>query len=155
MSTSYADRYEVDLSQIPLFDASLRSLQIYGESYPCTESHFLASLLTELWKGAQVLVPDVCSICLEDCIDTSAFRQLPCHHIFHQPCIDKWICNKDTRCPLCNQRFDNLRKPRQPAAHVGPRSRVTAQTTPRRLSSWRKWWRRIHGLDEDYFHVYE
>lgn len=53
-----------------------------------------------------------CTICSEDTLSPETiFRQLPCKHAFHKPCIDKWICTKDASCPLCRQTFYHLRKP--------------------------------------------
>ncbi|KAL2217641.1 hypothetical protein M432DRAFT_591859 [Thermoascus aurantiacus ATCC 26904] len=41
----------------------------------------------------------------------SAYRQLPCEHCFHLPCIDDWIRRHDASCPLCRQTFYHLRRP--------------------------------------------
>lgn len=41
-----------------------------------------------------------CVICFEDLQNT--FRQLPCKHIFHKHCIDKWILHQKGNCPICN-----------------------------------------------------
>ncbi|KAL9234443.1 hypothetical protein vseg_009315 [Gypsophila vaccaria] len=41
-----------------------------------------------------------CSICIEDYEDESEIRELPCRHLFHCACVDKWLRTKPT-CPLC------------------------------------------------------
>jgi RING-H2 zinc finger domain len=53
---------------------------------------------------------DSCSICLNSFTEEPALcpgaasgklRVLPCHHIFHQPCVDAWLVRQNV-CPLCN-----------------------------------------------------
>jgi hypothetical protein len=41
-----------------------------------------------------------CSICLEESVPGTYKRQLPCSHVFHKKCVDKWIA-KDNTCPIC------------------------------------------------------
>ena len=42
-----------------------------------------------------------CSICLGEYEDGEAMVQLPCGHLFHEPCINSWT-ESHTKCPLCN-----------------------------------------------------
>ncbi|KAL4290334.1 hypothetical protein GQ457_14G005920 [Hibiscus cannabinus] len=41
-----------------------------------------------------------CCICLVDYADEDELRELPCKHVFHVECIDKWLKINAT-CPLC------------------------------------------------------
>ena len=41
-----------------------------------------------------------CSICTEDFIGSDEVRILPCDHIYHQRCIDLWLSNLATTCPV-------------------------------------------------------
>jgi len=41
-----------------------------------------------------------CTICLEDWADKDEVRTLPCLHIFHSKCVDKWLRQNRT-CPVC------------------------------------------------------
>ncbi|KAE8674093.1 acyl-protein thioesterase 2-like [Hibiscus syriacus] len=41
-----------------------------------------------------------CCICLVDYVDEDELRELPCQHVFHVECVDKWLKINAT-CPLC------------------------------------------------------
>lgn len=41
----------------------------------------------------------VCVVCLEDFSNSEVLAQLPCGHIFHPSCINKWVL-EDWRCPF-------------------------------------------------------
>lgn len=57
-------------------------------------------------------LPDACVVCGDSLGDDSCYRQLPCSHIFHQPCIDTWLRTQDASCPVCRRTFYYLRMPR-------------------------------------------
>ncbi|KAI5850685.1 hypothetical protein BZA05DRAFT_60963 [Tricharina praecox] len=43
-----------------------------------------------------------CSICLEDFVlDVTTVRELPCKHIYHPACIDSFLEQQSSLCPLC------------------------------------------------------
>lgn len=44
--------------------------------------------------------PPTCSICTEDFAAQEDVRILPCKHEFHQSCIDPWLVNQSTKCPM-------------------------------------------------------
>lgn len=43
---------------------------------------------------------DVCGVCLVDFDDADEMRVLPCGHCFHRECIDHWLLNSSTVCPV-------------------------------------------------------
>ncbi|RKP12838.1 hypothetical protein BJ684DRAFT_10931 [Piptocephalis cylindrospora] len=47
----------------------------------------------------------VCSICLDDFQVEEELRLLPCGHRFHSMCIDPWLLQKSSCCPLCKRDF--------------------------------------------------
>jgi hypothetical protein len=43
-----------------------------------------------------------CPICLDDFIpNTTTVRELPCRHIFHPECVDTFLLNNSSLCPMC------------------------------------------------------
>lgn len=47
-----------------------------------------------------------CSVCWEDFQLKEMVRQLPCAHIYHEPCIRPWLELHGT-CPICRQNLGN------------------------------------------------
>ncbi|GMH72140.1 hypothetical protein TrRE_jg11991 [Triparma retinervis] len=45
---------------------------------------------------------ELCSICLCEYENCNSVVRLPCDHLFHDDCLDKWVQN-NFRCPLCNE----------------------------------------------------
>ena len=43
-----------------------------------------------------------CAVCLAEFVDDEFVRVLPCVHLFHASCIDKWF-SRATSCPTCKQ----------------------------------------------------
>ncbi|XP_065565381.1 E3 ubiquitin-protein ligase ARK2C-like isoform X2 [Artemia franciscana] len=41
-----------------------------------------------------------CTICLFDFEEEQDVRRLPCMHIYHIPCVDRWLAS-NKRCPIC------------------------------------------------------
>jgi len=45
-----------------------------------------------------------CAICLDDFIPgESIIRELPCHHVFHSECVDTFLRENSSLCPLCKK----------------------------------------------------
>ncbi|KAK3381773.1 hypothetical protein B0H63DRAFT_476591 [Podospora didyma] len=42
-----------------------------------------------------------CTVCTDDFEADDDVRMLPCHHTFHQACIDPWLLKKAGTCPVC------------------------------------------------------
>ncbi|RSL41281.1 hypothetical protein CEP54_015869, partial [Fusarium duplospermum] len=49
--------------------------------------------------------PPACSICTENFTAQEHVRILPCRHEFHPTCVDPWLIQQSTKCPLCRSEF--------------------------------------------------
>ncbi|CAL9771735.1 unnamed protein product [Musa acuminata subsp. burmannicoides] len=49
----------------------------------------------------------VCCICLAKYVDNEELRELPCSHVFHKDCVDKWL-KINALCPLCKIKVGNI-----------------------------------------------
>lgn len=50
-----------------------------------------------------------CSVCFGSLATASANRTLPCNHVFHSRCVDRWkrsCTGPDPTCPMCRLPFD-------------------------------------------------
>ena len=46
---------------------------------------------------------EMCAICVEEFQEDDVVRILPCSHFFHPHCIDPWLTEHSSMCPLCKQ----------------------------------------------------
>ena len=66
---------------------------------------------TDLNPFGQVM----CSFCLEDFVPhETTVRSLPCRHIYHPQCIDQFLLDSSSLCPLCKARV----VPHEQNAHI-------------------------------------
>ena len=45
-----------------------------------------------------------CMVCIMEYDAGDSVRTMPCLHYFHTECIDKWLLQRATTCPIC--KFD-------------------------------------------------
>merc|ERR1719210_96220 len=61
----------------------------------------IAALPTRKFAAAESLGEQTkCLICLDEFNDGDDVKTLPCLHIYHQKCIERWL-NTDNSCPVC------------------------------------------------------
>lgn len=54
--------------------------------------------------STQGLYQPTCAICLDDFVESdSSVRELPCRHIFHPECIDTFLRENSSLCPMCKK----------------------------------------------------
>jgi len=93
----------------PICSKSFPKASPYEMSFRCI---FISTLKS---RGGARLGPSVCpdkyhvegnlcSICLKSVQNVKSIFQLPCKHVFHFSCIDKWSYISTT-CPLCRRAF--------------------------------------------------
>merc|ERR1719296_490635 len=70
-------------------------------------------------EGEAAKEAEACSICCEPLLPGEEVRRLPCFHLFHRACIDRWLRVKPT-CPLDNQRLEDLLEGRQTRTPAPP-----------------------------------
>ena len=69
-------------------------------------------------RASAIFSQPTCPICLDDFEhNESQVRELPCRHIFHVDCIDPFLLNNSSLCPICKRKCFLIMK------------RVVAQTT--------------------------
>ncbi|KAH7692326.1 Zinc finger RING/FYVE/PHD-type protein [Dioscorea alata] len=42
-----------------------------------------------------------CCVCLSSLAGGAATRKLPCRHLFHRECVNRWLALCQRTCPLC------------------------------------------------------
>lgn len=114
------------IDKMPLFIYTCREDEVLRESQKSTNTQHEAegtktgpiSATDESATFSSIPVPDstlssheykqhaqpTCPICLEDFISGSTtIRELPCGHIFHPECIDSFLGNNSSLCPMCKK----------------------------------------------------
>ncbi len=83
--------------------------------------------------GEKDVVPDAigretCPICIVDFEEGDDLRVLPCegHHRFHRVCVDQWLLELSSSCPLCRQG-----KSPPPLLRISVLTHVQTQTSKR------------------------
>ncbi|OWM74930.1 hypothetical protein CDL15_Pgr021281 [Punica granatum] len=68
----------------------------------------ISSLLKHAREEGRGLADSTCSICLNDMAsdDGELLVETPCKHVFHSPCIVRWL-EMSCTCPLCRYRIGN------------------------------------------------
>ncbi|XP_020584294.1 probable E3 ubiquitin-protein ligase XERICO [Phalaenopsis equestris] len=76
-------------------------------SLPTPSESVLALLLVNTALTISILK----EICLARFEPESVVNRLPCGHLFHQSCVERWIEYRNNTCPLCRSHLlpaDNL-----------------------------------------------
>merc|ERR1719346_679164 len=70
----------------------------------------IAALPTRKLAAAENLGEQTkCLICLDEFNDGDDVKTLPCLHIYHQQCIERWLCT-DNSCPVCKTAIGDVHR---------------------------------------------
>ncbi|KAI4147561.1 MAG: hypothetical protein L6R39_003081 [Caloplaca ligustica] len=72
---------------------------------PTAKLTVLPNNMTSANHGQPSYAQSTCPICLDDFIPhTTLVRSLPCHHIYHPECIDPFLLQNSSLCPVCKSK---------------------------------------------------
>ncbi|EME32757.1 E3 ubiquitin-protein ligase RNF128 [Galdieria sulphuraria] len=94
------------------------------------------------------LSTDECSICLESIRVGDYMRKLPCGHIFHATCVERWLLHAH-RCPLCNKDLISCLN-RKVSMEDNSWLNIWAQSERRRRPGWNRPFAHIRYLFQEH-----
>ncbi|NXS30130.1 PJA2 ligase, partial [Pomatostomus ruficeps] len=81
--------------------AHLESLTFdFEQSHPPATKETIDCLPQITIKGDYTGQEQCCTICCSEYVEGEVVTELPCHHLFHKPCITPWLQRSGT-CPVC------------------------------------------------------
>ncbi|OIW09269.1 hypothetical protein TanjilG_01240 [Lupinus angustifolius] len=97
------------INALPTFKFKMKKNKRSGESNSAAAEGGIVAAGTE--KERVITGEDaVCCICLAKYENNDELRELPCSHLFHKECIDKWL-KINALCPLCKSEVvENVRR---------------------------------------------
>ncbi|KAI0500033.1 hypothetical protein KFK09_018241 [Dendrobium nobile] len=57
-------------------------------------------------SSTEELQMEYCCVCLSSLEEGEGTRKLPCRHMFHRECVDRWLALCRRTCPLCRLSID-------------------------------------------------
>lgn len=94
------------LSDNPSYEDLLWLSNIIGPARPVTTTQAAIDAVTPVipWSDDtkhRAKGTERCLVCLDDFIPKQSVRVLKCAHVFHQECVDRWLCETHNSCPVC------------------------------------------------------
>lgn len=90
--------------------------QIFGNGGYLSHLYFEGMFIRTLTKDQVDKIPLIkfnnnhqdqpCSVCYVEFLDDQLVRRTPCDHCFHQECLDKWLLNYNSICPVCRNKLE-------------------------------------------------
>lgn len=91
------------LEKLPLYtytiknNENLEAQEFYGQTDPSSQNNSQNN-------SHPAFLQPTCPICIDDFEpNESQIRELPCRHIFHPECIDTFLLNNSSLCPMCKK----------------------------------------------------
>ncbi|KAI9107429.1 hypothetical protein K1719_021466 [Acacia pycnantha] len=89
------------INALPIYKFSLKKNENSDDQDGNTDIDEGGTLAAGTEKERSISREDaVCCICLAKYADDDELRELPCSHVFHVECVDKWL-KINASCPLC------------------------------------------------------
>ena len=57
--------------------------------------------LLEQFEAERHWANDTCPVCLDEFEGGENLNELPCGHCFHMSCVQPWLLNRSSECPIC------------------------------------------------------
>jgi len=76
-----------------------------GGNIGANQEHINARTLSYKYEKRTNLADEKCTICLCEFDHDDDVRRLPCMHLFHIECVDRWL-TQSKRCPICRIDID-------------------------------------------------
>ncbi|KAM6230453.1 E3 ubiquitin-protein ligase Praja-2 [Porphyrio hochstetteri] len=80
--------------------AQLESLGFDEQANPPATGETIDSLPQIIVTGDREGEQHCCTICCSEYVKDEIITELPCHHLFHRPCVTLWL-QKSGTCPVC------------------------------------------------------
>jgi hypothetical protein len=117
--TGLGDAAEMDGGDVedsqPRASGSRMAAPIVTSSPSAVAGQLVASRTPDISGKSKDVVPaaigrETCPICIVDFEEGDDLRLLPCEgkHRFHQECVDPWLLELSSSCPICRQDFQAL-----------------------------------------------
>ncbi|KAK9471234.1 uncharacterized protein V1510DRAFT_420829 [Dipodascopsis tothii] len=90
-----------DDSKIKMVDLDATGRVAAAARRASVSTHTSETTHTAVAVDAADFSADDCPICFESFEPGQQLRVLPCNHRFHVDCVDPWLLNSSSQCPLC------------------------------------------------------
>jgi hypothetical protein len=90
----------------PILEKEERSVPAKSEIQPIQFKEMAESAPAQIDNriSKTLLAQPTCAICLDEFVPgESLVRELPCYHIFHSECVDTFLRENSSLCPLCKK----------------------------------------------------
>lgn len=86
-------------------DSSVKQLPLRDSAVAGTRGQNVAAEAQKDQFDPASIGKETCPICIIDFEDGDDLRVLPCegHHRFHKDCVDPWLLELSTSCPICRE----------------------------------------------------
>lgn len=121
VQSGHVDLEAVGIKRLTVPRAVLDAMPLcqYGKTHSAIEKEVVSTQIVSSRLAALVptstsyhpdaLLQPTCAICLDDFVpftteqEGTIVRELPCHHLFHPECVDAFLRESSSLCPMCKK----------------------------------------------------